>query len=71
MSLGRISPVPTTISLSVAAKIASIIVHVDEGLLTPGSGHVFDVMALKSLVDDPEVKAWIESLGPLVPRKRT
>lgn len=50
------------------AKLAAIVVHADE-MLGP-DGHHFDTAALRALVVDPEVAAWVESLGPLAPVKR-
>jgi hypothetical protein len=53
---------------SLASKLASVVVHADE-MLSP-MGHGFDKTALEQACRDPEVKAWIESLGPLAPVKR-
>lgn len=58
----------TVLSLALASKLASIAVHADE-LLGPG-GHDFDRTALLQAIGDPEVKAWLASLGPLAPVKR-
>lgn len=56
--------------LPLLCKLASIAVHADE-LLSLG-GHEFDRIALRSALDDPEVKAWIEQMtdAALAPRKR-
>jgi hypothetical protein len=56
------------ISLSLASKIATVVVHADE-LLSPDA-HVFDREALRVAANDPEVQAWIKELGPLAPVKR-
>jgi hypothetical protein len=56
------------LSLTLASKLASIVVHADE-LLSPG-GHVVDHVALIATVRDPEVQAWLRGLGPLAPVKR-
>jgi len=56
------------ISVSLAAKLAAAVVHGDE--LTGPRGHVFDVKALRTVVEDLEVVAWIKELGPLAPVKR-
>lgn len=56
------------VSVSLAAKLGSIIVHVEE-LLGPGGGQ-YDVAALRGLLEDKEVKKFLKSLGPLVPVKR-
>jgi hypothetical protein len=52
------------------AKLGSIAVHAEEMLSS--SGHTFDQVALKTLLDDAEVKAWIEEMDRLamVPKKR-
>jgi hypothetical protein len=56
------------IPLSLAMKLGSIAVHAEE-LLSP-DGHEFDKVALDNLLQDPEVKSWIEAMGPMLPRKR-
>lgn len=57
-------------SVSVGIKLASIAVHTDE-LLSP-AGHQLDVDAIKGLLSDPEVVAYLETLRPLalLPVKR-
>lgn len=57
------------IPVTLATKLASIVVHADE--LTSPHGHPWDKMALENLVHDPEVQAWVKSLGPLAPVKRS
>jgi hypothetical protein len=47
-------------SLSLLVKLGSIAVHVDE-MLSP-LGHGWDGEALKPLLADPEVTAWIEQM---------
>ena len=62
-----------TLEMSLAVKLASVVVHADEYLTPRGAsplGHPYDAEALKVLVRDPEVVAWIKSLGPLAPVKR-
>lgn len=56
------------ISVTLAGKLASVVVHADE-MLSP-MGHHFDKAALEQACHDPEVQAWIKSLGPLAPLKR-
>jgi hypothetical protein len=53
------------------AKIGSIVVHADEAAST--SGHAFDVAALRALLADPEVVAWLEAMRAtsLLPLRRT
>jgi len=57
-----------SIDLSLAAKLAGIVVHADELMSVDGRG--VDRTALLCGINDPEVKAWIESLGALAPVKR-
>lgn len=47
-------------SVSLLCKLGSIATHAQE-LTSPG-GHVFDRIALKSLLDDPEVKEWMAEM---------
>lgn len=49
---------PTLPEVSLLIKLGSIAVHVEE-FLSP-YGHQFDKVALESLLNDPEVKEWIE-----------
>ena len=56
------------ISIGLAAKLAAVVVHADE-MLSP-SGHDYDRTALEQCARDPEVQAWVRSLGPLAPKKR-
>ena len=49
---------PFTLTPSLASKLGSIAQHVDEGLLGP-RGHPFDLEALRTLLADPEVSAWL------------
>lgn len=55
---------------SLLCKLGSIAVHVDEALSS--DGHLFDVFALRGLIDDPEVKGWLHDMDKMafVPRKR-
>ena len=58
-------------SVSVGIKLASLAVHADE-LLSPGGSVEFDGAAIRGLLNDPEVKVYIETLRPLalLPVKR-
>ena len=47
---------------SLAVKLASLVVHADEG--TARGAHDFDMSALRSIVDDPEVSQWLDTFGP-------
>lgn len=65
------------LELRTAVKLASIVVHADEilsgppGEWKPGPGFMFDLAAIRSLIDDPDVKEFIKSLDPaLLPVKR-
>lgn len=57
-------------SLSLVVKAGSIARHVEEAL--SDDAHHFDIIALRSLLEDPEVKAWLTSLDAkaLLPVKR-
>lgn len=57
------------ISLTLASKLASVVVHADE-LFSP-AGHAYDQEALLIAARDPEVQAWIRELGPFAPQKRS
>jgi hypothetical protein len=57
------------LTTSLASKLASIVVHADEGT-DPGNGEMVDIVTLRGLVDDPEVRNWLKVLGPLAPVKR-
>lgn len=55
---------------SLLVKIGSMAVHADE--LLSDNGHAYDRVALQALLNDAEVKAWIEEMSAmaLVPKKR-
>jgi hypothetical protein len=57
-------------SPSLLCKLGSIAVHAEE-MLSP-SGHDFDRIALKSVLDDAEVKQWISEMDSMamLPKKR-
>jgi hypothetical protein len=61
----------TNLPLTLAVKLGSIAVHVDE-FLSP-HGHEFDKHALRTLIEDGEVKAWLQQMDALamIPKKRT
>jgi hypothetical protein len=56
-------------SLPLLCKLGSIVVHCDEA--RSPSGHNLDLLALDTLLADPEVKNWISSMGALLPLKRS
>jgi len=56
-------------SITLLCKLGSIAVHADE--MTEPGGHEFDVVAMRQLLNDPEVKMWIIDMGALLPRKRS
>lgn len=57
---------------SLLCKIGSIAVHTDEMLNSPPSERPFDKAALVSLLNDPEVNAWLAQMSAiaLLPVKR-
>ena len=60
---------PFTLTASLAGKLAGCVVHADE-LFSADGRQVFDEAALLTVVRDPEVQAWVKTLGPLAPVKR-
>jgi hypothetical protein len=48
-------------SPALLCKLGSIIVHVEEG--SGVDGHPFDEIALRGLLDDPEVKQWLDGMA--------
>jgi hypothetical protein len=61
---------PLRVGVSMAVKLGSIAVHAEE-LLSPNR-HEFDVEALRTLLEDAEVKEWLEAMGKMafLPVKR-
>lgn len=61
---------PLKPAVTLLVKLGSIAVHVDE-MLSP-DGHAYDREAIKSLLDDPEVKEWIAAMDKMafMPKKR-
>lgn len=61
---------PLKPSISLLCKLGSIAVHAEEG--TSKKGHEFDITALKSLLMDAEVMAWLKAMDDLalIPKKR-
>lgn len=62
---------PLSPSLALLCKLGSIIVHFEE-MSSPG-GHVVDKIVINSLLEDPEVKQWLEEMDKLalLTKKRT
>lgn len=58
------------ISTSLACKLGSIAVHVEEALSE--DGHPFDIETLKALLTDNEISEWLKQMGDaaLLPQKR-
>ena len=65
MSIKTYNPDIRTLS-----KLGSIIVHVDEGL--SHKGHPFDLVAIKALINEPDVRAWLADMdsATLLPLRR-
>jgi hypothetical protein len=59
------------VPLALAVKLASLVVHAQE--IDPGkTSQHFDMTAMKTLAEDPEIVAWLETFDPaLLPEKRT
>lgn len=62
---------PLKPSVALLAKLGSIAGHTEE-MMGPG-GHAFDRAALDSLLEDPEVRAWLSGMRAmaLIPEPRT
>jgi hypothetical protein len=64
-----VPPDVTELSMALAVKLASLVVHAEEA--AGPTGHSFDVEAMRSTIADPEVQSWIERFDPaLLPVKR-
>lgn len=61
---------PFTLTPTLATKLGSIIVHLDE--YTGPKGHPFDLETARKLLEDGEVKQWIATMQSmaLLPVKR-
>lgn len=72
VSDGKLSSPDFQPSVSVGIKLASLAVHADE-LLSPGGSAEFDGTAIKTLLADSEVVAYLDLLRPfaLLPMKRS
>lgn len=64
------SKYPFVLPASLAAKVGSVLVHVEEG--TSADGHAFDWEATRSLLGQADVVEWLRALQKLalVPVKR-
>lgn len=62
---------PLKPAMRLLVKLGSIAVHADE--YTTSRGHPFDAEAIRSLVTDPEVVAWVKGMNDLalLPKKRS
>lgn len=61
---------PLKPEVSLLVKLGSIVVHVEE--MESPDGHHLDKAALKTVLEDEEVKAWLEQMDAmaLIPKKR-
>jgi hypothetical protein len=57
-------------SLPLLVKLGSIVVHAQE--LTSPDGHVFDRVAMETLLRDPDVRAWLADMdkAAMLPKMR-
>ena len=55
-------------SLKILTALGSIAIHVEEAM--SGNGHNFDVIAIKTLLHDADLRQWIKDMGALMPVKR-
>lgn len=60
----------TEVNLPILVKLGSIAVHAEE--LLSDDGNAFDRVAIKSLLDDPDVKGYLATLDAagFLPKKR-
>lgn len=60
------------ISMSLACKIGSIVVHLEECFIED-RGHPLDLEALRPLLADSEVREWLAMMNEqaLLPKKRS
>ena len=59
-------------SAALLCKLGSLIVHAAEYLDAAGRGHPFDKDAFDTLMEDPEVREWMNGMDKLsmLPMKR-
>lgn len=62
---------PLNPSVGLLAKLGSIAQHCDEAI--GADGHAFDLAAIRALLADPEVSAWLDAMHKLamLPVKRS
>lgn len=67
----RLIIAPLSPDVRTLAKIGSLLVHVQEAM--EEGGHWFDVAAVKSLLNEPDVREWIVAMDKLalLPKKRS
>jgi hypothetical protein len=54
--------------LTLLSKLGSIAVHAEE--MSSPKGHAFDLIAIRSLLADSEVVAWVKAMDVYLPQKR-
>lgn len=61
---------PLKPSIKLLCKLGSIITHSQEAM--GDNAHEFDVIAIKSLLEDDEIKQWLSQMDELalIPKKR-
>lgn len=59
---------PLKPSVALLSKLGSIVVHIEE--LHSSKGHHFDRIALDGLINDAEVREWLEQMKVYLPVKR-
>ena len=61
---------PLKPNTKILSRLGSLFIHVEEGLAQ--GGHPFDMLAIGTIIDDPEVKQWIKEMDKLalIPKKR-
>ena len=57
-------------SPSILSKLGSLVIHIEESMNS--KGHIFDMITVKSIIEDEEVKEWLKAMDKLalIPKKR-
>ena len=61
---------PMRPSATLLIKIGSAMIHAEEMIETRFKNLDFDLPAFKTVSEDPEVRAWVRAMGPMLPHKR-
>lgn len=62
---------PLKPSATLLIKLGSAMIHAEEMIETKFRNVEFDVPAFNTAAQDPEVRAWVKAMGPMLPLKRS